>query len=120
MTSLNEFHSEFKQTLAQAATAGAQTLLQDIQGQVPVLTGTLRSSYRVEPATSQNLEASVVGGTNYGGDFYPFTDNFGRRDAALSPVKRLFSAPQAKQRREEAVRQRIEVNLAEFIRKTNQ
>ena len=120
MASLDEVYSEFKQTLAQAANEGAQILLEDIQGQVPTLTGRLRSSYRIEPASPQRLESGIAGGTSYGGKFYPFSDNFGRRNAAFSPVKRLFTAPKAQERREEAVRQKIEVNLSKFIQKVNQ
>ena len=112
---VNEFYIQFKQLLALGVYDAATTIQDDIQTQVPILTGQLKNSYRINPATPERLQATIDGGSDYGGDFYPFTDNFGRRDAGLPPVQRLFAAPGAKERREIMCRSKVEARIQALL-----
>lgn len=111
----NEFYTQFKQQLALGVNDAATTILDDIQTQVPVLTGQLKNSYRISPATPERLQATIDGGTDYGGDFYPFSDNFGRRNAGLPPVQRLFAAPGAKERRQAMAKSKVEARIRSLM-----
>ena len=111
----DEFQTQFKQALAQGANDAIQVLMDDIDTQVPILTGRLKNSYRISPATPERLQASIDGGTDYGGDFYPFMAEFGRRNSALPPVQRLFAAPGAKERREAMCRSKVESRIQALL-----
>ena len=117
MTSFNQFNSNYKIALAQGANDGAELLLQDIRTQVPVLTGKLRNSYRIERATPSKLTSVIDGGTSYGAEYYPFIAQFGRRQAALPPTQRLFAAPGSRVRRDLSVRAAVERRIQDTIQK---
>mgnify|MGYP001796182165 FL=1 len=111
----DEFQTQFKQALTAGDNDVMQVLMDDIDTQVPILTGRLKNSYRVSPATPDKLQASIDGGTDYGGDFYPFMAEFGRRNSALPPVQRLFAAPGAKERREIMCQKKVEARIQALL-----
>jgi hypothetical protein len=94
MVTLKQVYAQFTQSLATGLNRAADRFAEDITAQVPVRTGKLRAGYRVNGRASlTNLVIKIGPSERYGAKFYPWTNNFGRRQAQRPARARLFGTP---------------------------
>lgn len=113
-----KIYRNFNQALADGLNSATRILARDIQDQVPVRTGRLRAGYRVsELAKPGSLHTQIGPSQKYGAKFYPFTQNFGRRQAQRPARVRFFGGPEPvyQERRKKLVSEQISIKLGDWI-----
>lgn len=93
---LNRLYQNITSNLADALNRSADRFADDIKAQVPILTGKLQKGYRITKKASPNSLSIRIGPSeSYGAKYYPFTNNFGRRQAQRPERVRFFGQPES-------------------------
>lgn len=93
---LTRLYKNITSNLADALNRSADRFVEDITAQVPILTGKLQKGYRItKRARPDSLSIRIGPSESYGAKYYPFTNNFGRRQAQRPERVRFFGKPES-------------------------